>query len=60
MILGYRKDGTPIEEIKRGMVASHAFVLCCRCNGAIRANGGPIYEAVCKECYDKGYRYNEN
>lgn len=57
MILGYteREDGTweAIEPAERGYIYTQAFILCRECNKAIRPQGGPRYNSVCLECYEK-------
>ena len=42
----------PIYEPERGMIVTHAFILCKYCNGAIYHCMGPRYDAVCLDCYE--------
>ena len=50
-IIGYTLE--PIYETPRGMITTHAFVLCSSCGGAVSASGGPRYNALCLKCVDK-------
>lgn len=52
-ILGYDKNGQPIEKTKRGFVYTAACILCVECRKIIRGMGGPMYGSICKECHDK-------
>lgn len=54
-ILGYYggDKNTPIYPTKRGVLTTQAFILCSRCGGAIKTNGGPSFGAVCVECIDE-------
>jgi hypothetical protein len=48
--IGYTLE--PIYAIRKGFVATAAFILCNSCNGAISSNGGPRYNAVCLKCVE--------
>lgn len=49
--IGYTLE--PIYELRKGYVATAAFVLCSSCRGAISSHGGPKYNALCLTCLDK-------
>jgi hypothetical protein len=51
-ILGYDKDGRPIHEVERGYITTAAFILCSKCNAAIRSMGGPKYGSTCVICHE--------
>lgn len=59
-LLGYveREEGYyPIYKPPQGSIATiatMAFILCKRCNGAISPSGGPKPDAVCLLCFEKG------
>jgi hypothetical protein len=54
--LGYDilEDGSaePIYPIKRGFIATAAFINCFNCRTAISSMGGPRHNALCPTCYD--------
>jgi hypothetical protein len=56
-ILGYAQlpDGSwePILPAKRGYIYTQAFILCGRCQTAIRPQGGPNSKALCPTCYEQ-------
>ena len=55
-IIGYteREEGYyPIYEPIRGMVVTHAFIMCKYCDAYISSCMGPRLDAVCLSCYDK-------
>jgi hypothetical protein len=56
IVIGYKPNNTggydPIFKIGRGMIATHAFIICSKCGGAISANGGPAPGALHPECYE--------
>lgn len=56
MPLGYNvlEDGStePILPIKRGQIATAAFIICSHCRAAISSMGGPSHNALCPACYD--------
>ena len=49
--IGYTLE--PIYELRKGYVATAAFVLCSSCRSAISSHGGPKYNALCLTCLDK-------
>jgi len=50
-----REEGYyPIYKPPSDSIATHAFILCKRCNGAISSSGGPKPDAVCLLCFEKG------
>ena len=49
--IGYKLE--PIYPIRRGYVATAAFILCSSCGGAISSSGGPGYNSLCLKCLDK-------
>lgn len=56
-ILGYRFDQNkdqwePIYPLKKGYIATQAFILCRECRSAISSVGGPSYNSVCLGCWD--------
>ena len=55
-ILGYSKttEGRwePIIQ-PRGMIYTHAFILCKQCKEAISTSGGPRYDSLCVFCYER-------
>lgn len=50
-IIGYILE--PIYETPKGSIATHAFILCTSCGGAVSGHGGPRYNALCLNCIDK-------
>lgn len=52
-VLGYRKNGEPINPIKPGMIATACFISCCKCGAGIRGMGGPLRDALCVPCYQE-------
>lgn len=55
-LIGYieRDEGFyPLYATPPGYITTHAFILCRYCNGAISGSGGPKYDAVCLECFEK-------
>jgi hypothetical protein len=55
-LIGYteRDEGFyPMYEPPRGVIVTHAFILCKYCNGAVYHCMGPRYDAVCLTCYEK-------
>jgi hypothetical protein len=55
-LIGYteREEGFyPLYEAQRGMVVTHAFIMCKYCSGPISPNMGPRSDAVCIPCYEK-------
>lgn len=46
--IGYTLE--PIYAIRKGHIATAAFILCHSCNSAISSNGGPRYNAICLKC----------
>lgn len=55
-LIGYteREEGYyPLYETPKGVVVTHAFIMCKYCGGPISPNSGPRYDAVCLTCYDK-------
>ncbi|QEG09251.1 hypothetical protein HYP93_gp28 [Stenotrophomonas phage Pokken] len=59
-ILGYRADGSPIENRQPGFFYTAALIICHHCNGTISGSGGPAHGSTCASCWDKGYRYHGN
>jgi hypothetical protein len=51
-ILGYRSNGEPIHETKRGYIYTSACILCCKCNAVIRGMGGPQFGSTCVPCHE--------
>lgn len=49
-VLGFDRDGKPIYPPKPGFLYTQACILCCQCNGAICAVGGPRHGSVCLKC----------
>jgi hypothetical protein len=49
--IGYTLE--PIYDVRKGHIATAAFVLCSSCRSAISSMGGPKYNAVCLTCLDK-------
>jgi hypothetical protein len=47
-VIGYTLE--PIYEVGKGMIATHAFILCSSCGGAVSSCGGPRYNAICLKC----------
>lgn len=41
---------TPLYPIERGMVATHAFIMCCSCGDAVSSGGGPRPNVICVKC----------
>jgi hypothetical protein len=59
-IIGYRFRQTldvdywePIYPLQRGMIATAAIMSCQDCHRTISSSGGPGYNCVCPECYNK-------
>jgi hypothetical protein len=52
IILGYDKDGQPINETKRGYVYTASCILCRDCRQIIRGMGGPKHGSICVPCHD--------
>jgi hypothetical protein len=50
-VIGYTLE--PIYKPKRGMVVTHAFILCSSCESAISGSGGPRYNALCLKCVEQ-------
>jgi hypothetical protein len=46
--IGYTLE--PIYAVRKGQIATAAFILCHSCNTAISGSGGPRYNAVCLKC----------
>jgi len=60
--IGYieREEGFyKLYKSKPGYIVTQAFVLCKYCEAVISSTGGPKYDAVCLNCYDKGSDRNE-
>ncbi len=49
--IGYKLE--PIYDVRKGHIATAAFILCSSCRGAISSMGGPKYNALCLKCLDK-------
>jgi hypothetical protein len=58
--LGYMPDGTPIERIKPGMIATACIVSCSECRRVLRGMGGPLREAKCVGCWQKQIEQEED
>lgn len=43
---------TPIEENKKGMITTAAFMMCHNCGIVIKSMGGPGRKCYCLTCYD--------
>lgn len=43
---------TPVYPVQQGMIATHAFIMCCSCGGAVSSAGGPRYNVVCLKCIE--------
>jgi hypothetical protein len=43
----------PIYEPERGMIVTHAFILCKDCGGPVYHCMGPRYNCVCLTCWEK-------
>lgn len=52
-ILGYTREGKPINPCEPGRIYTACIVVCAGCRKVIRGMGGPIQGAVCPECWDK-------
>lgn len=52
-ILGYTRKGDPIYPSPPGMLTTQAFIICCKCNWAIKSTGGPAYGAFCVKCHEE-------
>lgn len=59
-IIGYRFRQTldvdhwePIYTIQPGMVATAAIMSCQDCHRTISSSGGPGYNCLCPECFNK-------
>ena len=56
-ILGYSQlpdsSWEPIMPSVRGYIYTQAFILCRECQAAIRPQGGPNYNSLCVNCYEK-------
>lgn len=52
-ILGFRVDGSPIQRVKPGGVATAAFIHCHYCKKPICSHGGPAIGAWCMQCWGK-------
>jgi hypothetical protein len=48
--IGYTLE--PIYEIRKGAIATAAFILCSSCRAPISGHGGPRYNAICLKCAD--------
>jgi hypothetical protein len=46
--IGYTLE--PIYSVRKGFVATAAFILCNSCGGAISSHSGPKYNAICLNC----------
>ena len=55
--IGYTLE--PIYDVRKGHIATAAFVVCSSCRGAISSMGGPKYNALCLRCLDKLAVFNE-
>ena len=49
----------PIYALKKGYVATAAFILCSSCNGPISSHGGPRYNSLCLKCIEKLDLFNK-
>lgn len=50
-ILGYKRNGDPIHELKPGMMATACVISCSGCGWIIRGMGGPSQGALCPTCF---------
>jgi hypothetical protein len=46
--IGYTLE--PIYDIRKGQIATAAFILCRSCGGYISSMGGPRYNSICLKC----------
>ena len=51
-ILGYRSNGDPIYECKKGYIYTAAVIACNKCNAFIRGMGGPAFGSLCIRCHE--------
>ncbi len=51
-VLGYRANGEPIRECKKGFVYTAAVIACSKCNAFIRGMGGPAFNSLCVRCHE--------
>ena len=49
--IGYTLE--PIYKTPPGHITTQAFILCCSCQGAVSAHGGPRYNALCLKCIER-------
>lgn len=51
-VIGYDESGKEIRQPK-GWIYTQAFIMCRECNKPISSHGGPRYNSVCIQCYNK-------
>lgn len=55
-VIGYtekKEEFYPLHASQRGFIATASLILCKYCRSSVDHMGGPRYDVVCLDCYEK-------